>query len=293
MRDATYVVYAFLRVADEVVDDPDGPPPAEARRRLRAIRAAALGETPTDDPVLVAFADLRTRLGIPDAEVETFVAAMLADTVPGGYETYEDLEGYLRGSSVAVANMMLAVFEPDDRRAAEPHARALAEAFQLTNFLRDVREDVRDNGRVYLPRETLRRFDGRLADVEALRPAPGIERAVRHELRRAERRYRAGVAGIGLLPREVQFPVLLAAVLYAEHHRLIRGRGYDVLSSRPTLGPVRRAVVLARTWLAWRRSPDPVTVFEAVSAVPASPVEGDRRARRPLFARLTGWVPRP
>jgi len=276
VRRATYVLYAFFRVADEVVDQRDGPDPEEQRRRLEEIRAAALGERETDDEVLAAFRSLAERRDIADREIDSFVDAMLADVDTARYDTYEELEGYMRGSSVAVGNMMMAAMAMDEdrREQAAPHAKALAEAFQLTNFLRDVREDIREYGRVYVPAETLERYDVTEEDLRAPNVTEGFVSAMRHELHRTERLYREGVAGIRLLPEDCQFGVLLAAVFYAEHHRLIRARDYDVLTETPELGRLRRGYLLVRTWVHWRRHRDPEAAFYAVSAV--SPVgEGD------------------
>jgi phytoene synthase len=270
VRDATYVLYAFFRVADEVVDDPGDKPPGEQRRELSRIREAALGERETDDPVLAAFRSIKDRYDIPDREVETFVDAMEMDVTTDRYDTHAELEEYLRGSSVAVAYMMLAVMDPEDKERALPHARALGEAFQLTNFLRDVREDVMDYGRIYIPGSTLAQYGVSEAQIEARRFDDGFAAAMRSELRRTERLYREGVEGIRHLPEDCRFAVLLSAVLYAEHHRLIRDRGYDVLSERPTLSRRRRLLLAAKTWFQYRRLGDPVATFERVSAVPAS-----------------------
>ncbi|QLH77146.1 phytoene/squalene synthase family protein [Halosimplex rubrum] len=276
VRETTYVLYAFFRIADEVVDRTDDPDPQTQRRRLEAMRAAALGEpdpgvdlTEDERAVLDAFRSLADRTGIDDSEIEVFVDAMLQDIETARYPAYEDLEGYMRGSSVAVANMMMAAMEmpAEDREQARPHAEALAEAFQLTNFLRDVREDIRDYGRVYVPGETLARFDVEESDLAEANVTDGFVAAMRHELQRTERRYREGVAGIRMLPEDCQFGVLLAAVFYAEHHRLIRARDYDVLTETPELGRLRRGYLLVRTWIHWRRHRDPEATFYAVSAV--------------------------
>jgi len=270
VREATYVLYAFFRVADEVVDDPEGKLPEEQRRELSRIRAAALGERETDDPVLAAFQSIKNRYDIADREVETFMDAMEMDVTTDRYDTYVDLEGYLRGSSVAVAYMMLAVMDPEERERARPHAKALGEAFQLTNFLRDVREDIADYGRIYVPGSTLERHGVSESQIESLRFDEDFAAAMREELARTERLYRTGVEGIRHLPEDCRFAVLLAAVLYAEHHRLIRERGYDVLSERPTLTRRRRLLLAAKTWIQYKRLGDPVATFERVSAVPQS-----------------------
>ena len=272
-RHPTYVLYAFFRMADEVVDDPDPAPPAEQRIELERIREAALDERETDDPVLGAFAELRERHGIPEREIHEFIEAMAMDVDRSRYDTYEDLEAYLRGSSVAVAYMMLAVMDPEEKEPARPHAKALGEAFQLTNFLRDVREDIEEYDRIYLPRETLDEYGVTEEQIESLSFDENFAAAMAHELTRTEQLYHKGVAGIRYLPEDCQFAVLAAATLYAEHHRLIRTRGFDVLSARPSLSTPRRLWVLARTWFHWRRTGDPEATFYLVAPVEPSSAE--------------------
>jgi len=292
VRHSTYVLYAFFRTADEVVDASDPDPPAEMRRELERLRAAALGERETDDPVLTAVADLRARHGIAREEIDTFVDSMLMDVETARYETFAELETYLRGSSVAVGHMMLDVMDPAEAERARPPAAALGEAFQLTNFLRDVREDVREYDRIYLPEATLRAHGASHADVEALDPTDGVRAAIRAELRRTERRYHRGVDGIRYLPPDCQFPVLAAAVMYADQHRLVREQGCDVLSARPTLTRRRRLSLVARAWVRWQFESDPLRVFYRVTdldppadadagAVGRESVAGPSRSDRP------------
>jgi len=267
IRDRTYVLYGFFRIADEVVDGDEGLSADEQRRRLEAIREAALGRREADEPVVEAFAGVREDAGIPAEEVDAFIDAMAADIDTDRYGTYDDLARYMRGSAAAVGNMMTAVMDVENP-AARPHAMALGEAFQLTNFLRDVREDIRELDRVYLPGETLERYGVTTDQLRRGEATEGFRRAMAFELRRTEQRYREGVAGIEYLPEDCQFAVLLAATLYAEHHRLIRRRDFDVLSARPSLSRSRKLWVVARTWWNWRRFRDPVTVFRRVSPVP-------------------------
>ena len=269
IREQTYVLYGFFRIADEVVDDGAGKPPARQREELEDIRDAALGRREADEPVVAAFSEIRAEAGIPDREVDEFIDAMLADIDTDRYETYEDLEGYMRGSAAAVGNMMTAIMNVERPETARPHAMALGEAFQLTNFLRDVREDIRELDRIYLPMETLEQYDVTPDQIKREECTPEFRRAIRSELRRAEQRYRTGVEGIEHLPEDCQFAVVLSAVLYAEHHRLIRKQDFDVLSARPELSHPRKVWVVAKTWWNWRQYRDPVTVFRRVSAVPA------------------------
>jgi phytoene synthase len=270
VRHPTYVLYAFFRIADEVVDDADAQDldPAVQAERLEDLREQALGRTDPEGPVLAAFQELTSEYAIPDEEISTFVDAMQADVEKTRYRTHEELEAYMRGSAAAVGAMLTAIMEPADRERAMPRAFALAEAFQLTNFLRDVREDVLERGRIYVPLETLSDHGVTEDQIERLEFDEDVAAAVASELKRAERRYWTGVAGIEHLPRDCQFAVLLAAVLYAEHHRLIRERGHDVLSGTPSLGTARMTWLLAKTRWHWAWNDDPTAVFRAVSAVP-------------------------
>jgi phytoene synthase len=280
VRHATYVLYAFFRIADEVVDDPDAEyDPDEQASRLEDLREQALGERDPDDPVLDAFRDLADHYDIPDREINLFVDAMKADIRKARYHTYEELEEYMRGSAAAVGVMMTAIMDPDDRETAIGHAVALGEAFQMTNFIRDVREDAVDRDRVYLPGETLEDHGVDFETVEALRFEEGIAAAVAAELRRTERLYREGVAGIKYLPRDCQFAVLLAAVLYAEHHRLVRSLGYDVVNNRPSLSLPRKLWLLVTTGWLWLWNKDPEVVFRRVSAIPDSDRHPSERER--------------
>jgi phytoene synthase len=275
VRYPTYVLYAFFRLTDEIVDDEDPGPPEAQRRELERVREAALGERETDEAVLAAFADLRERHDIPREEVDAFVDSMLMDVEDTvRYRDHDELSTYLRGSSVAVAYMMLEVMDPEQKAVARPHAASLGEAFQLTNFLRDVREDVVDYDRVYLPAESLDAHGASHEDVTSLSFSPAVGHAVQAELRRTERLYHHGVDGIRYLPDGCQFPVLAAAVMYADQHRLIRDQGCDVVAERPTLTLPRRLSLVARAWLRWQFTDDPLDVFYAVTDL-AAPDDDD------------------
>jgi phytoene synthase len=292
VRHATYVLYGFFRVADEVVDgvDPDEADPTAQRETLERFREAALGRREADDEVVAAFGEVREREGIADADVDAFVDAMLADVDKDRYETYDELETYMDGSAAAVGRMMTAVMDPDDPETALPHATALGVAFQMTNFLRDVREDVVERDRVYLPVETLTDHDVPVDQVLDLEFSESFADAMRHEMRRTEGLYQEGVAGISTLPDDCQFAVTLAAVLYADHHRLIRDLNYDVLSTTPELSRRRKLSLLARTALNWAVLRDPEAVFYRVSAVPAGAESGGHGPTE-AGRSLLDWLP--
>ena len=281
VRHSTYVLYAFFRVADDVVDTTADRDPEVQRAELEAVRAAVLGDAPAgsvdalgedEREVLNAFRELAARYDIADDDIDNFVDAMLSDLETTRYDTHEELETYMRGSAVAVGYMMMDVMEVEDRETAAPHAAALAEAFQLSNFLRDVKEDVRDYDRVYLPGNTRRQHDVSVDQLRRSEVTPGFREAMRAELARTEVKYREGVAGIKYLPEDCQFAVLLSAVLYADHHREIRARDCDVLSETPSLSTPRKLWLLAKTRALWAYYGDPEHVFYRVSCV-SSPAD--------------------
>ncbi|MCW2622144.1 MAG: crtI, partial [Frankiales bacterium] len=149
-RPYVHALYGYARAADELVDDlSSGLSDAE-----RAARLSALDRT----PVGLALADTLQRWDIPRRYVDDFLASMRMDLTVTGYQTWDDLLGYMHGSASVIGLQMLPVLEPVvPREIAAPYAVDLAIAFQLTNFLRDVGEDLQ-RGRVYLPAEDLARF---------------------------------------------------------------------------------------------------------------------------------------
>ncbi len=269
-RHPTYVLYAFFRVADEVVDDAGDTPAEEQAAQLEAFREQALGESEPEGPVLEAFRDIAVEHDISESEIDDFIDAMKTDIYKSRYETYAELEEYMRGSAAAVGVMMTEIMDLDQPDVALPHAVALGEAFQLTNFLRDVREDVVDRDRIYLPLETLEEHDASVEDVENLEFTPEIGSAIQSEMARTEALYQEGVAGIKYLPEDCQFPVLLSAVLYADHHRLIRKCGFDTVSNEPDLSMARKLWLAARTRWHWQWNRDPEAVFQRVSSISAT-----------------------
>ncbi|MFC3477125.1 phytoene/squalene synthase family protein [Halobacterium litoreum] len=265
VRNSTYVLYAFFRVADDVVDTTEDRDPERQREELERIREVALGERESDDKVLTAFRELAVRYDISDEDVNTFVDAMLADLETTRYDTHEELETYMRGSAVAVGNMMMDVMQVEDPETAAPHAAALAEAFQLSNFLRDVAEDIHEYDRVYLPAETREEYGVTVEQLRDREVTAGFREAMRTELAYTETKYREGVAGIQYLPEDCQFAVLLSAVLYADHHREIRARDCDVLTETPGLSTTRKLWLLAKTRALWALNKDPEHVFYRVT----------------------------
>lgn len=242
-----HAVYALCRLADDIVDAPGATmgDVSATRLSLAAFRArfalALAGEPMQGDDVLAAVAHTVAGCGIDPECFDRFFDAMAMDLEVARYETFDDLCGYMEGSAAVIGEMMLPVLRPLSPAAFEP-ARALGLAFQLTNFLRDVGEDL-DRGRVYLPQADLRRFG---ADP-ARRVVDEAWRAVmRFEIDRARHLYRQAEPGIGQLPPASARCVATAHRLYSAILGRIEARDYDVFTARarvPT--PAKAATALA------------------------------------------------
>ncbi|WP_375431106.1 phytoene/squalene synthase family protein [uncultured Friedmanniella sp.] len=251
-RKHVYAVYALCRLADDIVDDQDvidqGDTVATAaaleafatqfRTALASRRAGGgLGE----DPVMAAVVNTVVECEIDPECFDRFFGAMAMDLTTTSYETWDDLCGYMEGSAAVIGEMMLPVLEPLSPMAYEP-ARALGLAFQLTNFLRDVDEDL-DRGRVYVPQEDLRRFG---VDLTTRTASPEWQACLAFEIDRNRELYRQADVGIALLPGRSARCVGAARVLYARILDRIEAADYDVFSSRVRVPTWRKAVTAAR-----------------------------------------------
>ena len=245
-RRHVYAVYALCRLADDIVDLPDlapaDPDPVEKRLEVFAdtFRTALLERTSTD-PVIAAIVHTVISCGIEPECFDRFFGAMAMDLTISSYETWEDLCGYMEGSAAVIGEMMLPVLEPRDSAAKKP-ARALGLAFQLTNFLRDVDEDL-DRGRVYLPQADIRRFG---VDLRARRATPEFQALMAYEIERNRALYAFADTGITMLPPRSARCVGNARVLYSRILDRIEQEGYDVFAGRVRIPTWRKAMTTAR-----------------------------------------------
>jgi phytoene synthase len=246
VRPHVYALYAFMRYADDIVDRPGD---TSAETQLRALEAfeaetsAALDGEQVGNPIIQAFASTARKLKINTSYISSFIGSMKMDTYMTRYPTYEDLEKYMYGSAAVVGTMMCCVMRVDNEEAL-PHAEALGIAMQLTNFLRDIREDW-ERGRVYIPLEDLERFSYSEAELKRGVVNEAFIELMRFQIERARTLYVIADQGIPYIHRGRRYPVVVARYLYAAILERIEDLGYDVFSYRAETSFTEKLLVAA------------------------------------------------
>ncbi|MEU7424926.1 phytoene/squalene synthase family protein [Streptomyces sp. NPDC040750] len=251
-RPAVHALYGFARWADDIVDSLD--PGIRTDERVAALTGLQRSLTEglrgghTREPVVLALADTARRYGIEHAYFRDFMAAMGSDLVVTDYPTYADLRGYMHGSAAVIGLQMLPVLGTVvPRPEAAPHAAALGVAFQLSNFLRDVGEDL-DRGRVYLPADLLGAHGVDRALLrwsrDTQRSDPRITAALREFEALTRSVYREAEPGIAMLDPVSRPCIRTAFVLYGGILDAVAREGYAVLHRRAVV-PRRRRVAVA------------------------------------------------
>ncbi|MEU0697845.1 phytoene/squalene synthase family protein [Streptomyces niveus] len=250
-RPAVHALYGFARWADDIVDDLDRPATTAERAEqlglLQARLADGLRSGRSREPVIRALAHTAAAYRIDHRLFRDFLTAMRSDLTVTDYATYDDLRRYMHGSAAVIGLQMLPVLGTVvPREVAAPHAAALGVAFQLTNFVRDVGEDL-DRGRVYLPADLLAAHGvdrellewSRTTGARDTRITAALKAAV--DLTRGV--YRSAAPGIRMLD-PVSRPCIRAAfVLYGGILDAVADEGYAVLHRRAVVRRRRRAAV--------------------------------------------------
>lgn len=259
-RNALSAVYAFMRRCDDITDD--NTLSFDERRQkladwLDAVHCALAGQ-PTDDPLLLALADAQRRYQIPvglldqlaygtAADLEQEPALPLQAVAPTiRYRSFDELRQYCYGVAAVVGLVCIRIFGYRDP-AAEPLAERCGLAFQLTNIIRDLKEDAA-MGRIYFPEEDLARFNLSAADftspqVELMRPLLELE------ANRARELYKSGEELIPFVTEDSQPALWTLITIYRRLLEKIAARQYDVISSRVGLSAFEKLSTLAQGFL--------------------------------------------
>jgi phytoene synthase len=268
--DAMCAVYAFMRRADDLADDESKPVETRRAEMSSWLNSWRNSRTPSsqsanEDPVFLALCHTQRAFGIPDKLLEELVAGTAMDLEPRTsnleqihtYATFDDLYRYCYLVASVVGLVCIRIFGYSDARA-EKLAEETGVAFQLTNILRDVKEDV-ERGRVYLPLDLLDEFGETLDELRSLAAGRAMterERAMLATLAiRAEKYYLAAGRLTPLLDRDSRAAMWVLVTIY--HRLLVRiaERRMEVFGERIALSTAEKLGVLVRgaTMAAWNR----------------------------------------
>ncbi len=262
-REALCAVYAFMRKCDDIADEPTLPLP-ERRQKLdawlEALHCAQQGQ-PTDDPILLALTDAQRRFAIPAGLLDELALGTAMDvaeaeacaqtaSTPGltiQYKTFEDLRLYCYRVASVVGLVCIHIFGYRDP-AAEPLAERCGLAFQLTNIIRDVKEDA-GMGRIYLPEEDLAKFN--LSAVELLAtPDPArFKPLLTLEADRAREFYTSGIDLIPYISEDSQPALWVLVTIYSRLLQRIAEKQYDVFTAKVSLSTWEKLRILGKGFI--------------------------------------------
>lgn len=293
MRAASIALYAFCRVADDLVDQ------AQARgddvhrsledlgERLDAIYQDKPQSYVEDRALAVVVHEYQLPRGLLDALLEGFAW----DAQGRSYESVEELHAYAARVAGSVGAMMCWIM---GGRSASTLARAceLGVAMQLTNIARDVGEDAR-NGRLYLPRRWMAQA-GLDSQVWLERPhiCEPVKQVVERLLQEADCLYKQSMAGVAGLPRDCRAAIVAARLIYAEIGQQLRRDGLNSVDYRAVVSRPRKLALLSRAW--WPQSSTPAQAFAAPLPAIAYLVDlCEQAGALPFPPRRPVWVKRP
>ncbi len=244
-RRSVRALYAFCRITDDLIDRADG----DLEAGLAQWQECALvSPPPCDDPVALAWADTRARYRIPARYAVQLVDGVAADLSRKRYANFDELAVYCYGvaSTVGLMSMHIIGFSSHD---AIPYAVKLGVAMQLTNILRDVREDW-EAGRLYLPQEELAAFGLREDDIAAGRVDGRWRAFMRFQIERNRELYAEAMPGIAMLHPSGRYAIAAAAELYQAILDDIAAHDGDIFSRRAHIGTWGKLRRLPGIW--WR-----------------------------------------
>ncbi len=247
MRNSFYAVYAFCRHTDNLIDDNEHDPKLQ-RVLINEWRKSFLDAYEngrSSDLILNAFVFTMRKYGIPCKYPLELIRGVKMDIRKKQYGTFAELRRYCYRVASVVGIMLTYVMGVGDIAQAKRHATKLGIAMQLTNILRDVGEDAR-LGRVYFPKEELKRYGLTIRDILSLRKTPSLIRFLKFQIARARRYYRDAIKGIAMLRKDVRPVISLAFTLYREILKVIEENGYEVYQKRAYVNTFRKLILYIR-----------------------------------------------
>jgi phytoene synthase len=238
VRPATHALYGYVRTADDIVDGPSRPPTPAARRAAldawEQVLSSGLRAGRSPHPVVGALVDAGARHELPLDELGPYMRSMRADCGAVRIRTWEELQDYMDGSAGSVGRIMAVLLGVPERHRAD--FGRLGQAFQLANFVRDVRADFALD-RVYLPLEDRDRLGVADDAFGAPRASPEVRALVGQQVARARALFAAAEPAVANAPGSVRTGIRLACAAYERVLDRAEAAGFDVLARRVGLRP--------------------------------------------------------
>ncbi len=229
-RLAAYSVYAVCRLSDESVDNPVLNSLVKIKHDIKSV----YGARELNKPLLSALREIVNKYNIPKSYFDELIEGMEMDLRQNRYKDFAELNKYCYCVAGVVGLIMLKVFGSNTKEAENP-AVDLGIAMQLTNILRDIKEDFQ-RGRIYLPADEMTSYGLREDDIAAARLNDNLKNLLKFQIQRARQYYANSDAGVKLIPgMACRFTVLAMKEMYAGILDAIENSGYDVFSRRAHL----------------------------------------------------------
>jgi phytoene synthase len=239
---AAYSVYTICRISDESVDSSSGLSAEESLLKLgEGINAVYQNASLNNNPVLSAFRQTVNNYSIPEEYFVELIKGMYMDLEKNRYDNFDELYGYCYKVAGVVGLIMLKIFGYKNPEA-EKYAVNLGIAMQLTNILRDIKEDY-ERGRIYLPLEDMQRFQVTEKEIAECKVNENFKALLRFQIDRARKYYTNAIPGIKMInDKGSRFVVCAMKDLYSGILKAIEKNGYDVFSKRAHLNSAEKLI---------------------------------------------------
>ena len=246
-RRAIYAAYAFCRLCDDISDE--DMPREERLAGFTGVREslAQARQDRCDEPVFAALGDAAMRFGIPWEHFDEIVAGVEMDLDVTRYESFDDLREYCYKVASVVGLVSIRIFGHDEHPEVETYAIDLGLAMQLTNILRDIKEDA-GRDRVYIPQDELRRFGVSETDLTNSVMNGPFRDLMRFQVERAREFFDSGRMLIPLLAPDARACTAVLIGVYSSILDRIEAADYDVFSQRVSLSAGEKLVTMAKLW---------------------------------------------
>lgn len=240
IREVVYVYYAWVRHADQLVDI------LNPKIKLLQEWIKDFAQDKSQKELNIVVKKYFEIYNVPEQYPKAFLTVMEQDLSQKRYDSYKELEGYMYGSAAVIGLTMLCFFGLHKQQLI-PGATKLGEAMQLTNFLRDIREDYEDLGRIYLPQEDMKNFgvtDQNIADYVY---NENFKQLMKFEVERCRDLYRQAWPAIQKLAWKLKFPIRIATRNYEGVLSEIEKANYNIWNKRHRLSSVRKILVIIKS----------------------------------------------